>query len=106
MSSAHTVRVTATLTQAMQDRLQAAADLCGATLDQFLLHAAIEKADAVIDSDRVISLTREGAAQVLDLIDNPPPPTPELMTLMEAYMRGRQGGEHRSIEWTPRSTSI
>ena len=41
-------RLTTRLTDPVLDKLQVAADLVGATLNQFVVQAALEKADKVI----------------------------------------------------------
>ncbi|MEO7497431.1 MAG: DUF1778 domain-containing protein, partial [Massilia sp.] len=42
-------RITARVSQPIARKLQEAADLSGATLNQFLIQAALEKAEKIID---------------------------------------------------------
>ena len=51
-------RLTTRITDHVQEKLQAAADLVGATLNQFVVQAALEKAEKVIESESTIVLTR------------------------------------------------
>lgn len=51
--------------------LQAAADLVGATLEQFVVQAALEKAERVIKGDTALLLTRREALRVHELTQAP-----------------------------------
>jgi uncharacterized protein (DUF1778 family) len=53
--------------------LQEAADLTGATVNQFVVQSALEKAEEIIDRERGISLSRRDAATLLTMLDNPMP---------------------------------
>jgi uncharacterized protein (DUF1778 family) len=66
-------RITARLPKAIAEKLQEAATLTGATLNQFLVQAALEKADKIIDRERNIAFTAEDAAMFIDMLDNPRP---------------------------------
>ena len=54
-------RVTARVPKKVQDRLQYAADLTGATLNQFLVQSALKEAEAIIEKENLISLSRRDA---------------------------------------------
>lgn len=66
-------RLTTRITDHVQEKLQVAADLVGATLNQFVVQAALEKAEKVIESESTIVLTRRESLRLLELIENPPP---------------------------------
>jgi len=71
---AHTgKRLTTRITDHVQEKLQAAADLVGATLNQFVVQAALEKAEKVIENESTIALTRRESLRLLEMIENPPP---------------------------------
>lgn len=76
-----TGRVTARVPVTVQDTLEYAASLVGATLNQFLIQAALKEAETVIknnrDRHRVI-LTAKDYQRLWDLIENPPPPSEKL----------------------------
>ena len=80
-SLAPTGRVTARIPQSIQDTLEYAASLAGATLNQFLIQAALKEAETVIknnrDMHRVI-LTAKDYQRLWDVIENPPPPSDKL----------------------------
>ena len=70
---AHTgKRLTTRITDHVQEKLQMAADLVGATLNQFVVQAALEKADKVIESESTIVLTRRESLRLLEMMENPP----------------------------------
>lgn len=66
------VRLTARIPAAMLERLEEAAELLGATLNQFVVQSAVHEAERVLERETTIRLSREGAKQVFDLLDNPP----------------------------------
>jgi uncharacterized protein (DUF1778 family) len=76
------------VSQPIATKLQAAADLTGATLNQFLIQAVIEKADKIIDHERTIYFSREDAALFIKMLDNP---TPTNLALKKAF--GRHGNK-------------
>ena len=66
-------RITASISSQVQEKLRVAAGLVGATLNQFVVQAALEKADKVIESESAIVLTRRESLRLLEMIENPPP---------------------------------
>ena len=44
----------------------------GSTLNQFVVQAALEKAEKVIESESTITLTRRESLRLLELLDAPP----------------------------------
>ena len=65
--------LTISITDHVQNKLQMAADLVGATMNQFVVQAALEKADKIIESESTIDLTRRESLRLLELLENPPP---------------------------------
>lgn len=83
---AHTgKRLTTRITEHVQEKLQAAADLVGATLNQFVVQAALEKADKVIESESTIVLTRRESLRLLELMENPPPRNAKFLQAQARY---------------------
>jgi uncharacterized protein (DUF1778 family) len=83
---AHTgKRLTTRITDHVQGKLQMAADLVGATMNQFVVQAALEKADKVIESESTIVLTRRESLRLLELIDNPPPRNEKFRSAQARY---------------------
>ncbi len=83
---AHTgKRLTTRVTDHVQERLQVAADIVGATLNQFVVQAALEKADKVIESESTMVLTRRESLRLLELIESPPPRNKKFLQAQARY---------------------
>jgi uncharacterized protein (DUF1778 family) len=75
-------RIPARMPHAVYERIVAAAHTVGATLNQFLVQAAIDKANEILERERIISLSVKDADTLFNLIDNPPEPNDHLKTIM------------------------
>jgi uncharacterized protein (DUF1778 family) len=76
-----TGRVTARIPQQIQDTLEYAASLAGATLNQFLVQAALKEAETVIKNShdiRRVILSANEYQRMWDMIENPPLPNDKL----------------------------
>ena len=69
-----------------------AAEISGSTLNQFLVQAAIEKAQTIIEKDQTIiekdqtiNLSLKSASVFFNAIENPPKPTRKLREAMKKY---------------------
>jgi len=78
-------RVTARLPASVKDTLQKAADLTGATLNQFMVQAAVKEAQEVINREQVIHLSSQDADRIFSLIENPPTPNDNLKEAMQRH---------------------
>lgn len=67
--------------------LSRAAEISGATLNQFLVQAALEKAQMIIEKDKIINLSLRSANVFFDAIENPPKPNKKLKQAMKAYKK-------------------
>lgn len=76
-------RIPARMPLAVYNRVVEAAQAVGATLNQFLVQSALEKANMVLEQERVINLTTASAKTVFDLVENPPPPNERLKIAMK-----------------------
>ena len=85
-------RITARVSNPIAEKLQEAADLTGATLNQFLVQAALEKAQMIIDREYTIRYTREDAAMLIDWLDAPPQPNTALTKAFERYRNKVEDG--------------
>jgi len=85
-------RLTTRLTNRVFDKLQVAANLVGATVNQFVVQAALEKAEKVIESESTIVMTRRESLRLLELMDNPPPRNEAFLQAQSRYMRIKHGG--------------
>ena len=80
-------RLTTRITDHVQEKLQAAADLVGATLNQFVVQAALEKAEKVIESESTIILTGRESLRLQEMIENPPPRNDKFLQAQARYQR-------------------
>ena len=80
-------RITIRAPQEVQDTLEQAAQLQGATLNQFVVQAALSEARRVIERDRVIHLSSVDAAFLLNLLEKPPAPNTRLRKAFQAYKK-------------------
>ena len=78
-------RVSARIPSNVYDKLTQAAELVGATLNQFLIQSALEKAQMVIEKERVINMTMESAKLFFNLIENPPASNDKLKNAIQVY---------------------
>lgn len=69
------------------DQLKLAAGLTGATINQFIVQAALEKAQQLIEKEHTLELTLADAKVFFDAIENPPAPNEELLKLAEDYRK-------------------
>ncbi len=84
-SEAKTARVSARVSPSVYETLTEASEIVGATLNQFLVQVALEKAHAIIDHETKIRLNKQSATHLFDLIENPPKVNPKLVKAMKQY---------------------
>ena len=69
----------------MRDTLEQAAELLGATVNQFVVQTAYLEAQRVIERESVIRLSQKDAQKVLTLLDNPPKPNKRLKDAVKVF---------------------
>ncbi|MGB3754915.1 MAG: DUF1778 domain-containing protein [Rivularia sp. (in: cyanobacteria)] len=84
-NSQDTVRVTARISTSIQEILQKAAELSGATLNQFMVQAALKEAKKIIEDEGLIILSEIDADKVFSLIENAPAPNENLKAAMRKH---------------------
>jgi uncharacterized protein (DUF1778 family) len=84
-SKAH--RLTFRVTDEVMQRLNEALRVSGRTLTEFVTEAAIDKADEVIERERVLRITERDMEALPAALENPPEPNE---TLLRAYRRRRE----------------
>lgn len=99
-------RITAQVSQDVQDTLKHAAELQGTTLNQFVVQAALSEARRIIERDRVIRLSNVDAGFLLNLLEKPPAPSARLRKAFQAYKKRTHGAEHSTFDWTPRPARV
>lgn len=75
-------RIPARMPTAVYEKIAEAAQAVGATLNQFLVQSALEKATAILEQERVITLSTTAAKTVFELMENPPEPNERLKRAM------------------------
>jgi uncharacterized protein (DUF1778 family) len=75
-------RIPARMPLEVYERIAAAAQTVGATLNQFLVQSALDKANDILERERVITLSTRAAEAFFTLIQNPPDPNDRLKEAM------------------------
>jgi len=78
-------RITARIPDEMRGTLEQAAELLGATVNQFVVQTAYIEAQKVIERETMIRLSQKSAQQVLALMSAPPRPTDSLKEAVKAF---------------------
>jgi uncharacterized protein (DUF1778 family) len=78
-------RVVARIPPAVKETLQRAADLSGATLNQFLVQSALTAANQILETERTIVLSERDAQIIFELIENPPTPNQQLLAAVDRH---------------------
>jgi uncharacterized protein (DUF1778 family) len=78
-------RITARVSDSVRDTLEQAAELLGATVNQFVVQTAYVEAQRVIERESVIRLSQKDAHKVLVLLDSPPKPSKRLKEAVKAF---------------------
>jgi uncharacterized protein (DUF1778 family) len=93
-------RISARLPKDVRERIEEAADRSGATLNQFLVQAAIEKADQILEREKVMQLSARDAEWLLHLLDQPPrAPNAKLQRALDDYQKATCGDSNRAFDW-------
>ena len=71
-------RIPARMPHDVYERIAEAAKTVGATLNQFIVQSALERANDIIERERTIHLSTRAAKTVFNLLENPPQPTTQL----------------------------
>lgn len=78
-------RVTARIPKHIKNTLEQAASITGATLNQFIVQAALKEAQQILESERVINLSEKDAEIVFSLLENPPAPNENLKKAVDKH---------------------
>lgn len=76
-------RIPARMPTAVYDKIAEAAQTIGATLNQFLVQSALEKANAVLEEERIIKLSAASSDALFAIMENPPEPSEYLKQAMQ-----------------------
>jgi uncharacterized protein (DUF1778 family) len=78
-------RITARVSDNVRVTLEQAAELLGATVNQFVVQTAYQEAQRVIERESVIRLSQKDARKVFALLDIPPKPNRRLKEAVKAF---------------------
>ncbi|WP_340620826.1 DUF1778 domain-containing protein [Xenorhabdus siamensis] len=78
-------RLVARTSLEIQEFIQRAADYSGATLSQFLIEAAMDRAKNVIERAETLQLSIAGADALFAVLENPPKANEKLMKAAKNY---------------------
>jgi uncharacterized protein (DUF1778 family) len=81
----HRTRITARVSDNVRVTLEQAAELLGATVNQFVVQTAYQEAQRVIERESIIRLSQKDARKILSLLDNPPKPNHRLKEAVKAF---------------------
>jgi len=98
-------RITARVPIQVRETLETAAGIVGATVNQFILQAALREAERIIEQERIIRLSARDAEAFLRALDDPPPPNDELTAALEDYVT-RRDDQTGTLDWRPRQKSV
>lgn len=73
--------------QHIMEKLNMAASLTGSSLNQFMVQAALEKAQALIEKESVLNISERDANMIFDSIENPPQPSDALIAAALDYKK-------------------
>ena len=94
-------RIGARVPREVYETLCRAAELTGATVNQFLVQAALKEAQEVIEREEVIRLSPRDWNWLLELMDNPPRPNARLKAALKRYQKARRDDAGTSFSWKP-----
>ena len=94
-------RIGARVPHEVYETLCRAAELTGATVNQFLVQAALKEAQSVIEREDVIRLSPQGWNWLLDLLENPPKPNAKLKAALKRYQNAQRDDAGTLFSWKP-----
>lgn len=94
-------RIGARVPHEVYETLCRAAELSGATVNQFLVQAALKEAQTIIEREDVIRLSPRDWNWLLDLMENPGKPNGKLKAAMKRYMKAKRDDAGTAFNWGP-----
>ncbi len=94
-------RIGARVNHEVYATLSRAAELTGATVNQFLVQSALKEAQSVIEREEGIRLSARDWNWLLDLMENPPKPNAKLKAAIRRYQKARRDDAGTSFNWEP-----
>ena len=79
------IRITARVPAGMRDALEQAAQLQGATLNQFVVQSAYQEAQRILERETILRLSQRDAQKVFLMLEHPPKANKQLKEAVKAY---------------------
>jgi len=92
-------RIGARVPHEVYETLCRAAELTGATVNQFLVQAALKEAQIVIEREDLIRLSPRDWSWLLDLMENSPKPNAKLKAALKRYQKARRDDAGTTFSW-------
>lgn len=78
-------RVTARIPRANRLTIERAAAVYGATLNQFIVQSALDRADRILEREETLRLSERDSIAFLNALENPPIPSDNLIAALKAH---------------------
>ena len=75
------------MTTSAYEQLEAAARAMGTSVNQFMVQSALEKAEVVLEKEKLIKLSSEESLKLFSILDNPPEPNEQLKKSFASLQR-------------------
>lgn len=98
-------RITARVPLQVQQTLELAANMVGATVNQFIVQTALREAERIIEQEKLIHLSANDTKSFLDALENPPLPNQRLLKTLQDYA-ARCNDQTGTIDWTPQPKRV
>lgn len=80
-------RITARIPHANRVLIERAAAIYGATLNQFVVQSALDRAGEILQREEMLRLTEHDARTFLAALENPPEPSAALVKALQSHKR-------------------
>lgn len=94
-------RIGARVPQDVYQTLTRAAELSGATINQFLVQSALKEAHAVLDREQTIRLSQRDSLRLLNLLEHPPKPNAHFKAATKRYQNAKRSDADSAFDWKP-----
>ena len=94
-------RIGARVPHEVYQTLSRAAELSGATINQFLVQSALKEAHAVIEREQVIRLSERDWDWLLRQLDTPAKANAALQSAQTRYQQGKRDHADSEFDWRP-----
>lgn len=94
-------RIGARVPHEVYETLCRAAELTGATVNQFLVQAALKEAQSVIEREEVLRLSPRDWNWLLELTETPPKPNARLKAALKRYTKAQRDDADTGFDWQP-----